>query len=342
MSKTRNINFDIIRIMAAVLVFTVHLGQNTGYPSNAVNGFYGVWMFFILSGYLIFASLDKADGQSLKKYYLKRIIRIVPLYYAVLILIYLYDFSRSIIIDRMSIIDVIGRNGICGPKFFRYFLFGQMFIPSDNYDLWNNRFVLWTMSAFALFYLIAPLFKKIADSFYKSLVVLLAFYLVYKFVPGVIEEKLGGNPAIDLDSFASLNAICVMYLFFMGVSAYYAVKEHKELIYAVIITLSYVYYICRGTEFEVIFALMIMIAGACESVCLSEKVEKIVLLLSKCSFPLYLTHILCFDIITRANAILMIGNLPRTIIMVVVALPVAYVTYRVIDPIEKKLLLRLK
>ena len=185
MSK-RNINFDILRIAAAGIVFTVHLGQFTGIPKDVENGFYSVWLFFIMSGYLVFASLDKT--KTLKEYWVKRVVRIIPLYWTMLVFIWIYDLLRGLVVDKISIIELLSYKGACGIRFLRYFVFANMFVPSENYDLWNNRYGLWTMSAFALFYLIAPLFKKIAGSFWKSLVVYVVLFEIKEYFPNIIRN----------------------------------------------------------------------------------------------------------------------------------------------------------
>ena len=56
--------------------------------------------------------------------------------------------------------------------FLRYFVFLQMWLPSDNWMLWNNRNVLWTMSAFAFFYLLAPWLYRLCKRFWGALALL--------------------------------------------------------------------------------------------------------------------------------------------------------------------------
>lgn len=333
----RNYNLDILRIMAAAFVFLVHLGQWSGYPRNAENGFYGVWLFFILSGYLIFESLDKYEQlnwNNVKDYYKKRIVRIIPLYWSILIFIWVFDLLKYVVLEGMPLSCVIAKDGVCGIKFLRYFFFGQMFIPSDNYDLWNNRYVLWTMSAFALFYLLAPIIKKLSDSFLKSLVVLFIFYEINKYIPNVLRSVFSGAYGDALESFPELNALCVMYLFFIGVCAYYAIKEKKTVLYAVILIIGYSFYIFRGTEYEIVFVLFLMVATSTNMEIKNEKVKTAILLMSKCSFPLYLTHIIWFDIVTRICSFIGTGVAIRLLLYVIGAMAVAYVTERIITPIE--------
>ena len=60
--------------------------------------------------------------------------------------------------------QVFGPNGPCGPRYLRYVFFLQMWLPSEDWMLWNNRNALWTMSAFAFFYLLAPWLHRLLES----------------------------------------------------------------------------------------------------------------------------------------------------------------------------------
>ncbi|GJH20540.1 acyltransferase family protein [Caballeronia novacaledonica] len=78
-------SLDGLRAIAVVLVLIVHYG---GEGSQFLTGWLGVQMFFVLSGFLITTLLlresDKYGGISLKHFYLRRVFRIVPVYYLVL------------------------------------------------------------------------------------------------------------------------------------------------------------------------------------------------------------------------------------------------------------------
>ena len=109
--KSRNLNFDILRIMAAGFVFLVHLGQFCGHPRHGENGFYGVWLFFIMSGYLIYASLDgyeNLNSGNLKEYFAKRIVRIIPLYWSILVVAWVYDLLKGVLLEGNSIEKMFG------------------------------------------------------------------------------------------------------------------------------------------------------------------------------------------------------------------------------------------
>ena len=96
-------SLDGIRFLAVTLVLIAHwIGDDKVgfYPS-----YLGVCMFFVLSGFLISGILlkakesDEAKNQkhwfSLKQFYIRRTIRIFPLYYLVIALLWLFDVSTT-------------------------------------------------------------------------------------------------------------------------------------------------------------------------------------------------------------------------------------------------------
>lgn len=139
--ESNNINLDFLRILAALMVLLVHI-------THFSVGAYGVQLFFVLSGYLNFASLSKKD--SIIIFYKKRMQKIFPTYYVCLALLYLEDLVLALYLSPGTNIF----KGQCGPRFLRYVFFIQCFTPTDNWDLWNNHSALWTMSSFVGFYFI--------------------------------------------------------------------------------------------------------------------------------------------------------------------------------------------
>jgi peptidoglycan/LPS O-acetylase OafA/YrhL len=77
-------SLDGIRAAAVGLVFLAHAGLNDRVPGN-----FGVTAFFFLSGYLITTLLrmefDRTGGVSLRAFYLRRVLRIFPPMYLVLL-----------------------------------------------------------------------------------------------------------------------------------------------------------------------------------------------------------------------------------------------------------------
>ncbi len=107
------------------------------------NGWLGVDLFFVLSGFLIFRHLLSADRQSHKKqlygrYALKRILRTFPLYYAIIILV------------ALGLIPYYQR-AIDASDYLIHLLFLQDYL--DN----NILIPLWSLATEEKFYLLAPL-----------------------------------------------------------------------------------------------------------------------------------------------------------------------------------------
>jgi peptidoglycan/LPS O-acetylase OafA/YrhL len=88
---------DGLRAIAVGLVLVMH---KTAFGTSSRMGFYGVWLFFLLSGYLIIGQLYAARGRieseqskpfsELMMFWYRRAFRIFPAYYAILVIISCY------------------------------------------------------------------------------------------------------------------------------------------------------------------------------------------------------------------------------------------------------------
>ena len=116
-------------------------------------GIFGVSLFFIISGYLIYRSIDysithNGTKRGLKKYALHRLFRILPAYY----------FNFMIVLIMASF--VIGSSYFYSFDFFKQILshlsFTSYFIYKDAGLTINGAY--WTLSIEMLWYLVAPLF----------------------------------------------------------------------------------------------------------------------------------------------------------------------------------------
>jgi len=101
--------FDTIRAYAVILVIISHWGPDfssksaLGFLKEILipNGIFGVFLFFVLSGFLItlillHEKLKMNEGKSLnivKNFYIRRFLRIFPIYYLVILLCYLLNMA---------------------------------------------------------------------------------------------------------------------------------------------------------------------------------------------------------------------------------------------------------
>lgn len=332
----RNTNLDIYRIAAALMVLAIHVFQTSEkYDFNA--GYGGVWMFFILSGYLVGFSLAKG---TVKDFYIRRIIRIVPTYYLSLIVIYLIDLVK-VLVKGEGVGNLLSSNNPLSARFLLFFSATNMWYPTGNYELWNNRQGIWTISVFVFFYLIAPLLMRLIKNFKQSLVVLTVMIAIrYAFIDvieALMRKYLTLPESADIRRFCESNPVSQLYCFMLGITLYYAVEESKQAIYmmiiiAIIIVTSFSYY-----HEELWYTLILAICVVSPALVQMKKAVSIIEFLSKGSFTLYLFHLpflrIVRSILGRFN---IQDGILFIIIMYVSAIIFCYLLYYfVISKIEK-------
>ena len=289
------------------MVLAVHVGYNFEWIAQyTVYGYYGTTLFFALSGYLIIRNLDEKK-QRLSTYYKKRVVRIIPLYYALLLFNF---FERLITTFPSQGIKTFAYDGLCSVKNLRYFLFLQMFIPSDSFSVWNNVIGLWTMSAFAFFYLIAPFISKLIRNYFCSLVVFLTVLaLKDPWVNWLEKTVVSIYPNVSKPSnFASWLPFSVMYCFLAGICIYHAHKEKKQFSFSLILIVFMVFTKFQKYQFDL--GLFLLMQAAVELPDLlgdadrNIRVRKIISIFSDFSFALYLSHILVLEQVMKLQGIL--------------------------------------
>jgi peptidoglycan/LPS O-acetylase OafA/YrhL len=219
-------DLDALRTIAALMVFCSHatkLGSIkitnqylANFWSTIFNGGTGVLIFFVLSGflitYLILSEVKQKGSFNLKNFYLRRILRIWPLYFVLLIFAY---FIYLPILGHFSNIDVTGIWSHAG------YYFGML----SNFDVLMNPLgefipvgITWSVAIEEQFYLVWPLLfffipsKRYQYIFYMSLFISLAFKVYNYDKPNVLYyHSLGVVP----------------YLSIGGLAAYYSLNSEK-------------------------------------------------------------------------------------------------------------------
>lgn len=145
------ITFDIARSTALLLILCMHIesGFNSYTGNNFQNfvgiGSYGVPIFFFISGFLIFKSLNVTPVVHFSHFWRKRITRIVPLYYSMLIIYILCIIIFSKILNNFQEINLLK----VLTSFF--FGFGKMDLTylSAAWSLWYE-FVFYSFASLLL------------------------------------------------------------------------------------------------------------------------------------------------------------------------------------------------
>jgi Predicted acyltransferases len=100
-TRERQPGLDLLRALAIILVVVYHAGIMGFALPNRIHrfGWIGVDLFFVLSGYLIggqlLAPLARGQRINLPRFYLRRVLRIMPAYFAVLAVYFLLPLWRE-------------------------------------------------------------------------------------------------------------------------------------------------------------------------------------------------------------------------------------------------------
>jgi peptidoglycan/LPS O-acetylase OafA/YrhL len=155
MSSSHHNNFDLLRLTLALLVV---LGHFKILPSAAIaTGIFGyadsaVDAFFIISGYLVYASFDK--NPSVGSFYIRRLLRIYPLYVVVVLIqgLVMAMLAGGITANANELLHYLAVN-----------LVFANFLAPDLSDLLSPLHVqginpsLWTLKVEVAFYIMLPL-----------------------------------------------------------------------------------------------------------------------------------------------------------------------------------------
>ena len=193
----RQNNFDLLRFVFAAMVFFVHAYQLSRAPelawlSQVFSSGIAVQCFFVVSGFLIFMSYE--NSASLGQYFGKRVRRIYPAYFTVVVLCALL----GVLLSSMSWQDYYA-----SADFYRYLIANLVFLnfiqPAlpgvfDANHLSAVNGALWTLKIEVMFYLSVPvivwLLRRIG--LWPGLLLLYAASATYSYVLGGLAGDRGG------------------------------------------------------------------------------------------------------------------------------------------------------
>ncbi|MGF1564766.1 MAG: acyltransferase family protein [Flavobacteriales bacterium] len=166
------------------------------HPIVSEAGPLGVVFFFVLSGflitYLLFTEQDLTGTVAVRKFYIRRLLRIWPLYYLIVILGFL-------VLPQFGIFDVPNQRAILDGKPEHFWLnFGLFMVIFPNLAMsifgpFPNIGQLWSIGVEEQFYIVWPvLIKKTIRPLRIILIVILSLILVKALVlalDGIVPEK---------------------------------------------------------------------------------------------------------------------------------------------------------
>lgn len=336
----RNYSLDFLRVLACLMVLLVHTGHKIGLSWTGF-GARGVELFLILSGYLAMMSYDRIASRGhgcTKAYYLNRVKRIIPIYWLTCVVIWCYDAIFYFVIRDYSLPQIfVGAEAPCGIGFLRYFVFLQQIIPAKDYYLWNNRYALWTMSAFAVFYILVPFIYRLAKNKWRLFVTTLGIWAATPFAIQLVAEQLAGHGMDEPFYFATQFPLHKFYCLLIGVVLWRALKTEKIVIGGVALGL------CLLTKmnfygFELLWtALLCLVLVLPPWMPRTTIGQKTLCVAADSSFALYLFHPLAISVCEVVNGTLQMPNSLFFVMMVGVSIAVAIIMDSVVKWTMKKI-----
>lgn len=343
----RNKGLDIVRTFAVMAVLIYHfyvLVDNTRYLSHpmlhkliSIGGEVGVTLFFIISGYGIYLSIDRKinSGEfSYKTFLAKRFNRILPHYYLSLLII--------IFIGTQGF--VISKNGFF--HIFTHALLIHNFFPSTCGSIST---VLWTMGVIFQFYFVSIFLYKLLKK--NPVVVLIGSVVFTVFCKIMIFHFI--FPYIEIESsyyfiygrqlFTALdNFIIGMFLAYMSNKTYY-IEDNKKIILSIFsIMLSVVWCVMPQVAFRYSDTIMGYIWNSCLAILLGIGVwviteinlkkenvlMKIILFISKYQYGIYLWHfVVAANLLQNSSVFSKIANASFLIVAILLSIVCILVGY---------------
>jgi peptidoglycan/LPS O-acetylase OafA/YrhL len=227
-------NLNGFRFIAAFMVIICHLelfkgrsGIENSWHNRLVfeAGTAGVDFFFVLSGflitYLLLQEIDQFGRIQLKKFYLRRILRIWPLYYLVL-------FVSFFAVPAASVFYIEGYSDQLYEAFLPKLFFSVLLMPNVALFLYGEipyASPLWSVGVEEQFYLFWPLVVMLSKGRLKIIFAFIATMLLLK----VAVFVAGTTAAIEATMYEKVkNLVAGTRMECMGIGAIGAVLHHRR------------------------------------------------------------------------------------------------------------------
>jgi peptidoglycan/LPS O-acetylase OafA/YrhL len=190
--------------LRAIAAISVVLGHVTSYSYSTFNlptlsgSFDGVTLFFVISGflitYLLLIEKEEKEDIAIKQFYIRRILRIWPIYYLIILIILVIALFNSNISDIYS-----------------YKIFYYLFFAANVPLILQNGIIIivhyWSIGVEEQFYLFWPWFvNKIKNKIIPKTVLIIILFFIIK----SLAWYLFGNHSLFYKSFAVSRFHCML------------------------------------------------------------------------------------------------------------------------------------
>ena len=288
-----------IRAIAAMIVLVFHIDQFIGFFGLKSIGFhetgmagYGVTLFFVLSGFLITRLLlieqNEFQQIDIPKFYLRRILRIWPIYYLVILIAIIIYFTVPQMIGFQE-----------GKVFMTFFLYSFL-LSNIGYGLrlgMTPITPLWSVGVEEQFYAFWPFLLGKSKNVLKTLIVLILVYLSIKVFLRFIDNGI---------YYSLISLCCFDCMAIGGIGAYLVHNKSKYLKFLFspilqVISWSILFvsifhkpihlFSLINNEFHALIYLVIIINVSSNSKTLINLENKIFYFIGRISYGIYVYHV---------------------------------------------------
>lgn len=309
----RNESIQFWRVIACLMVFMVHLGQRISLEGTIRTitdfGASGVYLFFCISGFLIANSYFLYGKDDLKLFIYKRLIKILPLYYTVILYYY--------IVDGWILCDVPEK---MGGGWIRYLFLLNGIVPKTGVGFWDNLGATWTIPYFIFAYICIPLILKYIRK-WSHAIILFVFSCVV-------------SNSIDLFC-GWLKVLEGMPYFVLGIILYFCIKEKKQRTTSMLlIVIALIYVILDKKDTCLISCFFVLLLLNTEEMRFgSNIIKKMIEIIDKYSYTIYLVHAIIFvHILDRVE----LGRLKESAIAIMGTMVLAVICHECVEkPVQE-------
>ena len=332
---------DGLRGLAILLVVFYH---NFGFINYFFFGWLGVDLFFVLSGFLITDILlrTKNDPHYLKNFYGRRVLRIFPIYYLVLVIFLVFVPSLN---SGILKVDYYKTHQIWLWFYLQNWLYIFKPVPSDSLGLSH----LWSLAVEEQFYLIWPfvilLIGKVKPLFFFMLTLLL-LVIATRFLVWLYHiEKIA---YFNLYTFSRIDGICIgsMMALLRQFNPHFLQKNIAGIVFT-LAGLNFIFYFFNNaysfsfpflaivgyTTFAVIFGILVNEAVNNNRIIVFLFDNGLMKFFGKISYGLYIFHWPIYLILRNVMT-----NLPNVIISIIASLIAIMISWLSFKFFESKIL----
>lgn len=312
-------NLNALRFFAALMVFVCHTEsakENFYLPNGLHNYFFtligklGVVLFFVLSGFLITFLLLKEDVETkkiaLKKFYLRRMLRIWPIYF-LLVAFSFFAGPKFHFFYMPNFESALLKHDIL-PNFLMHLLiFPNLAISMYGAIPYAGQ--LWSIGTEEQFYLLWPLLIK---KFKNKLWLFVGVFIAYSAVKLILLVLAKYSPLakiilgfwyyfnIDCMAIGAIAAYLIIYNKQKILSVIYSktVQFSTYLILIILIANSYQFKLLHYELYGALFAIVILNLG-CNNNSIINLENSILNFLGKISYGIYMYHFIALTIAIR-------------------------------------------